>query len=65
MFQKEKKAAKRNRRRRKSSVLYVVCPALRQFVVNREREATTKKENSLVREFIFPNQSKSQVLKKS
>ena len=64
MFQKEKKAAKRNRRR-KSSVLYVVCPALRQFVVNREREATTKKENSLVREFIFPNQSKSQVLKKS
>ena len=65
MFQKEKKAAKRNRRKRKSSVLYVVCPALRQFVVNREREATTKKENPLVREFIFPNQSKYQVLKKS
>ena len=41
------KAAKRNRRRRKSSsVLYVVCPALRQFVVNRERLPPKKKTHS-------------------
>ena len=61
--EREKSSQEKQKKKKKQCVVCgVSCFAT---ICSEEREATTKKENSLVREFIFPNQSKSQVLKKS